>query len=176
MVDEEVFDKYDRQKRLPIWNQPIVNSATITVVGAGGTGCEVLKNLSLLGIGHLVIVDPDTVEFSNLSRQLFYTKDDVGKPKATVAASKIAFLNADVELEAYPIEIQELPDTKLLQSDLILGCLDNWHARMYINSFCRENNIPLIDSATDGYIGRVRTIFSNEKPCLACDNPVPPDD
>ncbi|MHA1166435.1 MAG: HesA/MoeB/ThiF family protein [Candidatus Hodarchaeales archaeon] len=176
VVDEEIFDKYDRQKRLPIWNQSIINSAVITVVGAGGTGCEVLKNLALLGIGHLIIVDPDTVEFSNLSRQLFYTKDDVGKPKATVVASKIASLNSDVKVEAYPVRIQELPDIKLLQSDVILGCLDNWHARMYINSFCYENNIPLVDSATDGYIGRVRTIISGDKPCLACDNPVPPDD
>ncbi|MFW9995891.1 MAG: ThiF family adenylyltransferase [Candidatus Odinarchaeota archaeon] len=172
---EEKYDKYDRQKRLEMWNQDIIVSARLLVVGAGGTGCEVLKNLSLLGTGHLVIVDPDTVEYSNLSRQLFYTKKDVGKPKAEVAASRLQLLNPDGKVEFHTSKIEDLPDSLLLESDVVLGCLDNWHARMYLNTLCYENGIPLVDSAVDGFIGRVRTIVGQDSACLACDNPVPPE-
>ncbi|MHA2298639.1 MAG: ThiF family adenylyltransferase [Candidatus Hodarchaeales archaeon] len=175
MVEEEKFDRFERQRRLEIWDQDIVASSRFLVVGAGGTGCEVLKNLSLLGIGYLIIVDPDTVEYSNLSRQLFYTKDDVGKPKAEVAASKIKLLNPSGKVEHYVNKIENLPDSLLLDSDVILGCLDNWHARMHLNTFCFESGKPLVDSATDGFIGRVRTIIDHDKACLACDNPIPPE-
>ena len=79
----------DRQKLIPWWEQDVVNNSYVLVAGAGAIGNEVLKNLALIGVGHILICDMDVISTSNLSRTVLFTKDDVGKYKAKVAAERV---------------------------------------------------------------------------------------
>ena len=169
--------KYDRQERLLIWNQKIIEKSTILVVGVGGTGSEVCKNLALMGIGHLILVDSDTIEFSNLNRQMLFREEDIGKLKAEITKLRLKELfNPNIIIESHSTLIQDLPQKILEKADVIAGCVDNFLARQYLNSIAIELNKPFIDSATDGYIGQIRYIKKGKTACLACDNPQPPDE
>ncbi len=169
--------KYDRQERLLIWNQKIIEKSTILVVGVGGTGSEVCKNLALMGIGHLILVDSDTIEFSNLNRQMLFREEDIGKLKAEITKLRLKELfNPNIIIDSYSTLIQDLPQKILEKADVIAGCVDNFLARQYLNSIAIELNKPFIDSATDGYFGQIRYIKKGKTACLACDNPLPPDE
>ena len=87
LIDDE--DRYSRLKLIGWWDQQRLASARVLVVGAGALGNEVLKNLALVGIGHITLIDFDTIENSNLSRSVLFRAADSGKPKATVAAAMI---------------------------------------------------------------------------------------
>ncbi|HDD40142.1 MAG TPA: ThiF family adenylyltransferase, partial [Nitrososphaeria archaeon] len=79
MADEhekEIMERYDRQLRVAGWNQEKLMKATVVVVGVGAIGCEVAKNLALMGVGRLILVDNDVIELSNLSRQMLFTDED----------------------------------------------------------------------------------------------------
>jgi molybdopterin/thiamine biosynthesis adenylyltransferase len=168
--------KYDRQERLLIWNQKIIEKSKILIAGVGGTGSEVCKNLSLMGIGHLILVDIDTIEYSNLNRQLLFREEDIGKKKTLVAKKRLQELNPNIEIEEYSALIQNLPQVIFEKADIIAGCVDNFLARQYLNSVAIELEKPFIDSATDGFLGQVQYIKSRKSACLACDNPPPPDE
>jgi molybdopterin/thiamine biosynthesis adenylyltransferase len=169
--------KYDRQERLLIWNQKIIEKSTILVVGVGGTGSEVCKNLALMGIGHLILVDSDTIEFSNLNRQMLFREEDIGKLKSEITKLRLKELfNPNIIIDSYSTLIQDLPQKILEKADIIAGCVDNFLARQYLNSIAIELNKPFVDSATDGYFGQIRYIKKGKTACLACDNPLPPDE
>lgn len=177
MPDNRSSSKYDRQERLSLWNQDIISKSTILIAGIGGTGCEVAKNLSLLGIGHLILVDGDTIEFSNLNRQLLFGEQDVGLNKAIVAQKRIQTeYNPDIRVDVFTDLLQNVPERTFEDVDIIAGCVDNFLARQYLNSLAVEFNLPFIDSATDGYFGQVQYVKPGITACLACDNPLPPDE
>ncbi|NHJ00526.1 MAG: ThiF family adenylyltransferase [Candidatus Heimdallarchaeota archaeon] len=167
--------RFDRQERLSLWDQKLIEKITVLVVGVGGTGSEVCKNLSLLGIGKLILVDVDSIEYSNLNRQMLFSKEDIGQNKAEVAKVRILHhFNPELEVEVFPFYVQEIPDKTFESVDVIAGCVDNYLARQFLNSIAIEHRIPLIDSATDGYLGQVQSIIPFQTACLACDNPPPP--
>jgi molybdopterin/thiamine biosynthesis adenylyltransferase len=169
--------KYDRQERLQLWDQKIIKNSTILIAGIGGTGSEVAKNLSLLGIGHLILVDDDSIEFSNLNRQLIFREEDVGKKKAIIAQKRIQeVFNPDIEISSHANKLQNIPMRLFEEADVIAGCVDNFLARQFLNSITIELNKPLIDSATDGYFGQVQYVKPRLTACLACDNPLPPEE
>lgn len=176
-MNEDRLLRYDRQKRLSLWDQKIIDESKILIAGVGGTGSEVVKNLALLGIGHLILVDLDTIEFSNLNRQVLFREEDVGKKKAFIAKKRIKeHYNPDITIESFTDPLQNIPMRTFEQVDIIAGCVDNFLARQFLNSQAVELNIPLIDSAADGYFGQVQYIRPNLTACLACDNPLPPDE
>ncbi|MFX0173671.1 MAG: ThiF family adenylyltransferase [Candidatus Hodarchaeota archaeon] len=169
--------KYDRQERLQLWDQNIIKNSTVLIAGIGGTGSEVAKNLSLLGIGHLILVDDDSIEFSNLNRQLIFREEDVGQRKAIIAKKRIQEgFNPDIEISSYANMLQNIPMRLFEEADIIAGCVDNFLARQFLNSITIELNKPLIDSATDGYFGQVQYVKPRLTACLACDNPLPPEE
>ncbi len=170
------MERYERQARLEVWDQNVVASATVLVVGMGGTGCELSKNLALSGIGRLIIVDPDVIESSNLNRQFFYHERDVGKYKVTVAKRRLLTLNPHVTVETCRGRIQDVPMKLFEKADVVAGCVDNFLARQYINSRCVFYNKILVDSATDGYLGQVQVVIPGKTACLACHSPEPPDE
>ena len=177
MPKRKKSSRFDRQERLNLWDQNLIESSTVLISGAGGTGSEVAKNLSLMGFGKIILIDQDTIEISNLNRQLLYTEKDVGKFKAETAVKAIKKrYNPDIELKYYSKPIQEIPASVFEDVDIIAGCVDNWRARQYINSIAMEINKPLIDSGTEGFFGQVQTIMRGKSACLACDNPEPPDE
>ncbi len=169
--------RFDRQERLSIWNQNIIEGSCVLIIGIGGTGGEVAKNLALLGIGKLILVDMDSIEYSNLNRQLLFSHKDIGKNKAKTAMNVIKKrYNSSIEIEAFSEPIQLLPFRIFEEADIIAGCVDNFLARQFINENAIELSLPFIDSATDGFFGQVQSIDSNSNACLACDSPPPPEE
>ncbi|GAH10633.1 unnamed protein product [marine sediment metagenome] len=85
-MSEEERDLYDRQFRLEGWSQKLIKNSRVLIAGVGGLGCEIAKNLAMLGVGHLDLVDLDIIEHSNFNRQLLFVGAKLGSPKALAAA------------------------------------------------------------------------------------------
>ncbi len=90
---------YARQQLIDGWDQEIVSKGCIMIVGVGALGCEIAKDFALMGIGKIVLVDLDTIETSNLSRQMLFKPGDEGRPKAEVAAERLKDMNPFLEVE-----------------------------------------------------------------------------
>ena len=177
MTPDPSTNKFERQERLSVWNQHIIEESSVLIVGVGGTGGEVAKNLALLGIGSLIFVDLDTIEYSNLNRQLLFAESDVGKFKAEIAKKRIKKrYNPITKISFHTSMVQDIPFHIFAEIDVIAGCVDNFLARQYLNELAIELKVPLIDSATDGYYGQVQSINSEKTACLACDSPIPPNE
>ena len=177
MLSDYPSSKFDRQERLSLWDQRLIEKSTVLIAGIGGTGSEVSKNLALLGIGKLILVDVDTIEYSNLNRQMLFKEEDIGRNKAEIAKSRIQEqFNPKLEIDIFPQLVQEIPDKIFESVDIFAGCVDNFLARQFLNSISIEHQKPLIDSATDGFLGQVQSIIPSQTACLACDNPPPPEE
>ncbi|MEM2083623.1 MAG: ThiF family adenylyltransferase [Nitrososphaerota archaeon] len=163
-----LMDRYDRQIIIEGWDQNKVSSAKILIVGVGATGCEVAKNLALVGIGKLILVDMDVIELSNLSRQMLFHKGDIGKPKAEVAKKRIKRMNPYVKVESYNIDVHFLEGKIFEEADVICSCVDNWPTRRWLNSLAVELNKPLVDGAMEGFYGNVQVVIPGVTSCIEC--------
>ncbi len=159
--------RYDRAERITWWDQSLLKSSRVLVVGAGALGNEIVKNLTLVGVGQIDVVDMDTIEHSNLSRCVFFRDGDEGKSKAELLVSRARDLNPDVELTAYQSAVQELGSAFLSRYSLVIGALDNREARLWTSRACRLNGLLFIDAAIEGLHAVVR-IFEPDKACYAC--------
>ncbi|TKC09914.1 molybdopterin-synthase adenylyltransferase MoeB [Pedobacter polaris] len=154
-------------------------SAKVLVIGVGGLGCPALQYLAAAGIGHLGLVDDDTVALSNLHRQVLYTTTDIGKLKVEVAAERLVEMNPEIEIITYPTYIQRNNILNLIQDyHIVLDGTDNFETRYIINDACALLNIPLVFAAVDGYEGQL-AIFNIKDDNGICTNyrdlfPIPP--
>lgn len=162
------LERYDRQIRIEGWDQENLTKAKIVVVGVGATGCEVSKNLALMGIGRLVLVDNDVVELSNLSRQMLFFDDDIGRPKAIVAADRLRKMNPLVKVEPFFEDVRNLDEAIFKDADLLVSCLDNWPVRRWLNSLAVELNKPLVDVAMEGFYANLQIVIPKKTACLEC--------
>ncbi|MCJ1433454.1 E1 ubiquitin-activating protein uba2 [Xylographa pallens] len=130
------------------------------MVGAGGIGCELLKNLLLTGFGEVHIVDLDTIDLSNLNRQFLFRHEHIKKSKALVAKESAAKFNPSVKLEAYHANIKDSRfNVDWFQTfDLVFNALDNLEARRHVNKMCLAADVPLVESGTTGFNGQVQII------------------
>jgi ubiquitin-activating enzyme E1 C len=175
--------RYARHLGLEGWSQEVISSSNVLIVGIGALGCELAKNLALVGVGHLRLVGMDTIEISNLSRQLLFTMKDKGRLKAEVAKERLNELNPQIEVSTYTQKFQELPMSVLESADVIAGGLDSFAARFALNRLSQELCIPYVDGAATGFKGNVQIIIpedcsfeSEPTPCLRCFFPIPPAD
>ena len=106
-IEEKEMTK--RQKLIAGWDQNALKNACVFIAGVGALGCEIGKDLALCGVGKLILCDLDTIETSNLSRQMLFYKGDEGQPKAKVAAERLKKMNPYCEIEWYHKPIQDLP-------------------------------------------------------------------
>lgn len=162
-------DRYSRLRLIPWWDQDKIHSTRVLVIGAGALGNEILKNLALLGFLHIVVVDLDQIEVTNLSRAILFSSDSIGQYKATVVAD--AYRKLLPEAIVTPIAANILHSLGLgvfLWSDLILAGLDNREARLFINRAAWKSNRPWIDGAIEGINGVARVFLPGQPPCYEC--------
>ena len=166
-VDE---DRFERSKRIGWFDLGRIRKARVLVVGAGALGNEVIKDLVLSGFGDITLVDMDRVVLSNLNRCLFFSERDSRERryKAEVVAEGAARLDPAARVHAVVGRIEEQPEELIRRHDIVLGCLDNLAARLHVNAHTYPRNIPYIDGATLGTIGKVQVVLPPDTPCLEC--------
>ncbi|KAF6236095.1 hypothetical protein HO173_005723 [Letharia columbiana] len=149
---------------------PRIKQSRILMVGAGGIGCELLKNLVLTGFGEIHIVDLDTIDLSNLNRQFLFRQEHIKKSKALVAKESAAKFNPHIKLEAHHANIKDPQfNIEWFQSfALIFNALDNLDARRHVNKMCLAADVALIESGTTGFNGQVQPIIKGKTECYDC--------
>jgi adenylyltransferase/sulfurtransferase len=165
---------FDRQERITWWNQQRLFEAKVLVAGAGALGNELLKNLALLGVGHILVMDFDTIEDSNLSRTVLFRTADVaeGASKALVAATRTQEMNPNPNAVVRAVHgniVWELGEGIYRHVDLVLGCLDNLEARLALNLGCWRAGKTWIDGGIWELSGSVAVYdASATKACYEC--------
>lgn len=166
-IDDE--DRYSRLKLIGWWDQERLRDAKIMVVGAGALGNEVLKNLALIGIGKVHLIDFDVIENSNLSRSVLFRASDAGKLKAEVASVAARELNPDVQVEAICGNVlTDIGLGSVREMDLVIGCLDNREARLWVNRMCWKVGTPWIDGGIQEINGVAKVFMPPDGACYEC--------
>ena len=153
----ETEDRYHRQSLITWWDQERLAASRMLVVGAGALGNEIVKNLALLGVGSIVIVDLDEIEPSNLARCVMFRTEDEGRAKAPLLAGRAMELNPDVHAVGIHGDVRHsLGLGAFMDADVVLGALDNREARLFVNAACWRTTTPWVDGAIEGLMGVMR--------------------
>jgi len=179
MLDDDLL-RYSRHillNEIGVEGQTLFGQARALIVGAGGLGSPVALYLSSAGVGHITVVDHDTVDITNLQRQIAHTQDRVGQPKVSSMKLAMGQLNSQVRVRA----IQARADAALLatlvaEADVVLDCCDNFATRHAINAACVAQRKPLVSGAAIRFDGQVCVYDPRDtaSPCYAC--VFPPDE
>ncbi|KAH0619442.1 hypothetical protein JD844_000065 [Phrynosoma platyrhinos] len=147
-----------------------VAGSRVLVVGAGGIGCELLKDLVLTGFAAIDVIDLDTIDVSNLNRQFLFQKKHVGRSKAQVAKESVLQFHPKANITAYHDSITNADYNVefFRQFTLVMNALDNRAARNHVNRMCLAADVPLIESGTAGYLGQVTVIKKGVTECYEC--------
>jgi len=173
-LTDEQLERYARHivlKEIGGAGQQKLLASTVALIGAGGIGSPAIQYLAAAGIGTLRVIDDDVVDLSNLQRQTLFGTADVGRPKAEIAAEKVAAMNPDVSVEPVTVRIDaDTADTLLKGADLILDGCDNFITRLAASDAATRLRIPLVSAAVgqfDGQLGVWRG-WQADKPCYRC--------
>jgi adenylyltransferase/sulfurtransferase len=167
-VDDARNDRFHRFKLIGWWDQQRLRKAKVLVVGAGALGNEIIKNLALLGVGRVFVIDLDTVEHSNLSRSVMFRASDEGRSKAEAVAEAARDIYPNIRIQPYQGNaVYDLGLGVFRWADIVLGALDNREARLAINRGAFKVNRPWIDGAIEKLDGVAR-VFVPGGPCYEC--------
>jgi adenylyltransferase/sulfurtransferase len=151
--------------------QQRIAAGTVLLIGAGGIGCASAAYLASSGVGHLIIADFDTVDETNLGRQILYTPDDVGQRKAEVAAERLRVTNPDIKITAITERLQDAAMTIAVESaDVVLDGCDNFATRFQVNDACAAAGRRLISGSAirmEGQLAVFGPDYAN-LPCYRC--------
>lgn len=162
-------DRYHRQCLIPEIDQKRLASSSVLLLGAGALGNEVLGHLAAAGVGHIVVVDFDQVELTNLHRTLLFRKEDIGRSKAQVAAREARRINPELQVDPIAGDFRFAVGLGFFRrAQVVVGCVDNIEARVAAAQLCSLAGAPYIDGGTHGLIGEVRHYLPGEGPCYAC--------
>jgi len=172
MLTENEKKRYDRQIMIPEIGeegQEKLKQARVVIAGVGGLGSPIALYLAAAGVGNIRIIDEDTVDISNLNRQILHWDRDIGRGKVDSAYEKLSALNPTIEVEAIRATIGQDNVAKFVEGcDLIVDAMDNLPTRYLLNRTAIENNIPFFYGAIRGFEGRVMTIIPGKTACLRC--------
>ena len=173
-MDDTQLLRYSRHillDELGIEGQERLLGARALVIGAGGLGSPVALYLGSAGVGQITVVDHDTVDATNLQRQIAHTLERVGQPKAESVRQAIAQINPDPQVRALTVRADAaLLAREVAQADVVLDCSDNFATRQAVNAACVQHGKPLVSGAAirmDGQVAVYDTRHS-DAPCYAC--------
>ena len=173
MNDEQLL-RYSRQIMLPqveIAGQQRILEAHALIVGAGGLGAPVALYLAAAGVGTITIADPDTVELSNLQRQIIHHTADIGRLKVASAAEKLAAINPEVNVRKLEARMEgEALDAAVREASIVLDGTDNFATRFAVNAACVRHAKPLVSAAVIRFEGQI-SVFEPadpDSPCYRC--------
>lgn len=173
MQDEELL-RYSRHillNDIGIEGQERINAGHALVIGAGGLGSPAAMYLACAGIGHITVLDDDTVDLTNLQRQIAHRTDTVGQPKVESLKQTLHALNPHVKVTALQVRADATSLQELVaNSDVVLDCCDNFSTRQAVNKACVEHQKPLVSGAAIQFDGQVSVydIRHAGAPCYAC--------
>lgn len=173
MKDEQLL-RYSRQIMLPemdVAGQQQLLDARVLIVGMGGLGCPAAMYLAAAGVGHLTIADDDTVEITNLQRQIAHSDSDLGKSKVDSVRETLLGLNSDVKITAINKRLSQDDLNELVaESDVVVDACDNFTTRFAINRSCLANRKPLVSGAAIRMEGQVAVFDASDpdSPCYQC--------
>jgi molybdopterin/thiamine biosynthesis adenylyltransferase/rhodanese-related sulfurtransferase len=174
----EQRDRYSRHLLLPevgIDGQQKLLDAKVLLLGAGGLGSPAALYLAAAGVGTLGIVDDDTVDLSNLQRQVIHNSERVGVRKVDSAEATINALNPDVNVQKYPVRLGPSNIMDILPDyDIVVDGLDNFPTRYLLNDASVRLQIPVVSAAILGFEGQLSVFKPYDGPCYRCLFPTPP--
>ena len=170
--------RYSRQIVIPqiqASGQERIRNAKVLCIGAGGLGSPALMYLAAAGVGTIGIVDFDTVDETNLHRQILYGQSDIGKKKVEVARNKIQESNSLVIVNTYPVRIATTNVLEIMADyDIIIDATDNFATRYLINDAAVLLNKPYVWGSVNRFDGQAAIFWSSLGPCYRCLHPTPP--
>jgi molybdopterin/thiamine biosynthesis adenylyltransferase/DNA-binding transcriptional regulator YhcF (GntR family) len=151
------------------WEREKVEKAKVLVIGAGALGNEVIKNLALMGVGYIFIIDFDNIEAANLSRSVLFRETDNQRSKAEVVAARAKSINPQIHVQYLNADVTTGLGLGIIRRmDAIIGCLDNREARLAVNRFCYWMDKPWVDGAIQELLGLMRVFKPGEGACYEC--------
>lgn len=164
MEDDLLSARYQRNfKSLTIEEQLRLKSSTVAIVGCGGIGGYLAEEFARLGVGHLILIDGDRIEESNLNRQLFALEDNLGDLKVEAAQSRLFKVNSSIKVDTYAQWFTEDTGASLLKNvDLVCDALDNGQTRVELERVCHDLNNPLVLAGIGGWYGILGVSFPGE--------------
>ena len=172
LSDEEML-RYNRQivlRGFDFDGQEKLKASSVLIVGLGGLGCAAAPYLASAGVGHLTLLDFDTVSLSNLQRQILHSDATIGLAKVESARQQLASINPHCQLEAIDAQLDDVQLSALIaRHDAVLDCTDNVSAREQINRLCFQHKVPLISGAAIRMEGQL-SVFTWQpgEPCYRC--------
>lgn len=170
-LNDSELHLYARQILLDGWDidaQEKLKLANVLIVGCGGIGCTTAELLARAGVGKITLIDPDTVEMSNLQRQIAFTPQDVGFYKADILAKRLYQINPHIQVDLYVDHLSSNNAEKLIGSqDLVLDGCDNFATRYLVNQSCKNLNVALISASAIAFEGQLLMVEGNSA-CYEC--------
>lgn len=173
-MDDSQLLRYSRHillDEIGIEGQERLLAAHALVIGAGGLGSAALLYLASAGVGRITVADDDTVDLTNLQRQIAHNEARVGMGKAASAVEAMAALNSTVRLDALPVRLQGAALEEIVAAaDVVLDCSDNYATRQAVNAACVKTATPLVSGAAIGFDAQVSVWDTRDAahPCYAC--------
>ena len=171
------YSRHLALREVGILGQEKLKAAKVLLVGAGGLGSPAALYLAASGVGTIGIIDNDTVDVSNLQRQVLYDTSSVGRSKAEVAAAKLRALNPEIQLIAHAVELSAANVREIFGGyDIVLDGTDRFTTRYLSNDACVILRKPLVSAAIHRFEGQAMTYVPDRAPCYRCLFPEPPAD
>ncbi|MFB6097914.1 MAG: ThiF family adenylyltransferase, partial [Salinibacter sp.] len=179
-LSPDELQRYSRHLTLPEFGregQETLKNSSVLLVGAGGLGSPAATYLAAAGVGRIGLVDFDTVEASNLQRQILYGTNDVGRPKLDAAAERLEDLNPHVEIERHELRLTSDNALNIVDDyDVVADGTDNFPTRYLVNDACVMTGTPNVYASIFRFEGQVSVFATEDGPCYRClyEEPPPP--